>query len=188
MKSPELIYLAGGCFWCTEAIFSNIKGVNKVVPGYMGGIKPNPTYQEVCIGNTNHAEVVQINYDTKKTQLTDILFIFFNTHNPTTLNRQGNDIGTQYRSAIFFISQQQKKIVNQVLKQLDEENRFEDPIVTQITKASTFYPAEEKHHKYYQNNSQDSYCQFIIKPKLERLQEYFTAYIKKSSRQNLIIE
>ncbi|MCY3998484.1 MAG: peptide-methionine (S)-S-oxide reductase MsrA [Flavobacteriaceae bacterium] len=186
MKSLELIYLAGGCFWCTEAIFGQIKGVHEVVPGYMGGTKSNPSYQEVCVGTTNHAEVVQISYDTRKTQLTDILFVFFNTHNPTTLNRQGNDIGTQYRSAIFFTSNQQKKVVDQVLKQLDEENIFEDPIVTQVTKASTFYSAEDKHHQYYQNNPQNSYCQFIIKPKLERLHEYFTAYIKKSVRQNLV--
>ena len=186
MKSNELIYLAGGCFWCTEAIFSSIKGVRKVVPGFMGGTKANPTYQEVCEGTTNHAEVVQVHFDTGKTELTDILFIFFNTHNPTTLNRQGNDIGTQYRSAIFFTNDQQKKVIDQVLKQLDEENIFEDPIVTEVVKANTFYSAEVEHHKYYHHNSQNSYCQFIIKPKLERLQEYFTAYLKKSARINLI--
>ncbi|MCY4298218.1 MAG: peptide-methionine (S)-S-oxide reductase MsrA [Flavobacteriaceae bacterium] len=184
MKSYEIVYLAGGCFWCTEAIFSSIKGVGNVVPGYMGGSKSSPTYQEVCQGTTNHAEVVEINFDPRKTQLTDILFIFFNTHNPTTLNRQGNDIGTQYRSAIFYTSQEQKKIANQVLKQLDEEKIFESPIVTEVTKSQTFYPAETNHHKFFNNNPENSYCQYIIKPKLDRLREYFTAYLKKSARVN----
>ena len=186
MKSRELIYLAGGCFWCTEAIFRSIKGVTNVLPGYMGGSVLNPTYAEVSSGKSNHAEVVQIEYDRGKTELTDILFIFFNTHDPTTLNRQGNDIGSQYRSAIFYANDQQKSIIAMVLKRLQKESVYENPIVTQVAKAEVFYPAEEYHRAYYSKNENSSYCQFVIRPKLERLQEYFTAYIKKSARMNSI--
>lgn len=186
MNRHEVIYLAGGCFWCTEAIFQNIKGVKEVVPGYIGGSKPNPTYQQVCSGTTGHAEAIRLVFNEHKTSLEKILFIFFYTHDPTSLNQQGNDIGTQYRSEVFYSNKKQKKEVQKLIQQLEEDSVYENPIVTKVSRAVKFYPAEKEHHNYYRNNPQQTYCQIVLNPKLKRLREYFSAHLKKSNELDLI--
>lgn len=160
--------LAGGCFWCTEAIFENLSGVQKLLPGYMGGHIENPSYDEVCSGSTGHAEVIQIEYDEKKIDFSDLLGVFFKTHDPTTLNRQGNDVGTQYRSAIFYHNKEQQAKALEFIKQLNDEQIFSAPIVTEIVPAETFYPAEHYHVNYYKRNPNQPYCAVVIKPKLDK--------------------
>ncbi len=163
------IILAGGCFWCTEAIFRKIKGVKTVLPGYIGGHTLNPTYKDVCTGATGHAEAISIDYNSKIVSLENILMIFFLTHDPTTLNRQGNDIGTQYRSSIFNNDQNEIKIILNFITDLEESNKFENRILTTIENKSTFYIAENYHHDYYSLNKNVPYCSAIISPKVKKL-------------------
>jgi len=169
----EQATFGAGCFWCTEAVFQNLKGVTKVVSGYMGGSKPNPTYEEICNGNTGHAEVIQIEYDAEVISFKELLLIFFKTHNPTTRNRQGNDIGTQYRSVIFFHNQEQKVQAQEVIDELTKEMIFDNTIITEISPVSLFYSAENYHQNYYNQNYDKPYCTFVIQPKLNKLIEEF---------------
>ncbi len=163
----------GGCFWCTEVIFQNTDGVNSVLPGYMGGKTENPTYKEVCQGDTDHVEVVQLDFDETKVSFEDLLKIFFKTHNPTTLNRQGNDVGTQYRSVVFYHSEAQREQTEQFIRKLEEAKIFDDPIVTNIEPAVTFWEAEDYHHNYFNDNPTNPYCAAVIAPKLQKfLKEY----------------
>lgn len=163
--------LAGGCFWCTEAIFNRIEGVEQVISGYTGGFIKNPAYREVCNGTTGHAEAIKIIFDETKVSFKSLLEIFFEAHNPTTLNRQGNDIGTQYRSAIFYIDKTQRLVAEAYISFLKKEKVFEEDIVTEIVKFDVFYEAEDYHQDYYDNNSTQPYCQVIISPKLEKLKK-----------------
>ena len=162
-----------GCFWCVEAVFQNLKGVQKVISGYSGGNIKNPSYKEVCMGITGHAEVCQIIFDQKQIKFDELLEVFWQTHDPTTLNKQGNDIGTQYRSVIFYHSEQQKIISEQYKNKLNLNNVFDRPIVTEITEFTNFYPAEDYHQNYYNLNKQEPYCQYVIKPKLEKFKKVF---------------
>lgn len=172
----ETITLAGGCFWCTEAVFSIIKGVEKIEPGYTGGSTANPTYEQVSSGTTGHAEAVQINFETKIISLREILEIFFSTHDPTSINRQGMDIGTQYRSAIFYHNEEQKKIIEKVISDLDSQKIWELPIVTKVEPLKIFYKAESYHKGYFKKHPKQAYCQVVIKPKLIKLRQ---SYINK---------
>jgi peptide-methionine (S)-S-oxide reductase len=168
-----------GCFWCTEAVFQRIEGVEKVVSGYTGGKVKNPTYKEVCSGLTGHAEAIQITYHPAKVSYDELLEIFWQTHDPTTLNRQGADVGTQYRSAIFYHSDEQKRLAELYKKKLTEEKVFNKPIVTEITGASEFYPAEDYHQNYYNLNGSAPYCSYVITPKIDKLKKVFAAKLKK---------
>ena len=176
--SIEKITLGNGCFWCTEAVFETVKGVVSFTSGYMGGHTENPTYKEVCSGNTGHAEVIQLEYDTDELPFDELLLIFFKTHNPTTLNRQGGDVGTQYRSVIFYDSEQQKQQVEAMIKRLTEEKVFDNPIVTEISPASRFYKAEDYHQNYFLNNQDNPYCAAVIQPKLYKFTKEFTQKIR----------
>ena len=176
----DTITLGAGCFWCVEAVFQRLNGVVSVTSGYSGGVPKNPTYKEVCSGLTGHAEVAQIVYDTTVVTLPEILEVFFKTHDPTTLNRQGGDAGTQYRSAIFYHNDEQKKIAEEVKKGLDASGAFNAPIVTEITKITEFYKAEDYHQNYYNENANSNpYCQYVIVPKLEKFNKYFADKLKK---------
>ncbi len=168
----------GGCFWCTEAIFTRLKGVESVESGYAGGHTQNPTYKEVSAGDTGHVEAIQIEFDSSIIKYKDLLNVFFATHDPTTLNRQGNDVGTQYRSAVFFTSPEQKKEAEDFIKKLDEEKVYEDQIVTEVTKLDKFYPAESYHKRYYDQNQNKPYCQFVISPKIAKLRAKFAPLLK----------
>jgi peptide-methionine (S)-S-oxide reductase len=170
----ETAILAGGCFWCTEAIFSDVEGVRRVEPGYIGGSKASPTYEEVCGGGTGHAEAVRISFDPQLITYRDLLLIFFATHDPTSLNRQGNDIGTQYRSAIFVISDEQQEIARALISELGEKAVFPGAIVTQLVRASTFWPAEKEHWSYFARHGDVPYCQYVIAPKVAKFREKFT--------------
>jgi peptide-methionine (S)-S-oxide reductase len=174
----ETAFFGGGCFWCTEAVFENTEGVKEVIPGYSGGKVKNPSYDQVCSGATGHAEVVKIKYDPQKVSYTDLLFIFFKTHNPTTLNRQGADIGTQYRSAIFYMSEEQKQLAGEMIKELEKKNIWEKPIVTEVSGYKNFYEAENYHQNFYQNNKSHPYCNFVISPKLEKFKKEFKEKVK----------
>ena len=176
-KTLKIVF-AGGCFWCTEAVFKNVIGVENVLPVYTGGHLKNPTYKAVCDGQTGHAEGVIISYNPKKIRFIDLLIIFFASHDPTTLNRQGNDVGTQYRSAIFYTRISQKKEIVKYLEALKTKKVFKSPIVTEVKPLEDYYIAEEIHQDYYARNKQTSYCQFIINPKLQRLNKAFAAYYK----------
>ena len=171
----SVIYLGGGCFWCIESVYKNIKGVVSIAPGYMGGINPNPTYEEVCEGYTNHVEVIKLEYDNKIT-LSQILSIFFSTHDPTSINRQGADVGTQYRSSIFCEKDERKMIID-FIKNLEDETTFTDKIVTEVNNITPFYVAEEYHHDYFTKNPQNAYCQAVINPKLKKLRSNFSDLI-----------
>lgn len=177
-QNIEMATLAGGCFWCTEAIFLDLKGVKTVVSGYIGGKTPNPTYKEICTGTTGHAEAIQITYDPKEISYGELLEIYFATHDPTTLNRQGNDVGTQYRSEIFYHSEKQKEIANDYIDLLVQEKIFNSPIVTKLSPAVTFYPAEDYHQNYYNQNKTQSYCHYVITPKIEKLKKYYKTKLK----------
>lgn len=168
-----------GCFWCTEAIFQQLKGVKTVIPGYTGGKTENPTYYEVCTGFTGHAEVIQISYDPEIVSYRELLEIFFYTHDPTTLNRQGNDVGTQYRSAIYYHDKDQKKEAQLMIKQLELEKVYEDKIVTEITRIDKFYFAEDYHKNYYNNNKNEGYCRAVINPKLDKFVKKYKSKIKE---------
>lgn len=172
-KKMEIITLGAGCFWCVETIFQELKGVQKVVSGFMGGNTKNPTYKEVCSGTTGHAEVAQITFDPTIVSLSEILEVFFQTHDPTQLNRQGNDIGTQYRSAIFYHTEAQKEEAGKIILALKGSGAWEKPIITELTKASHFYPAEDYHQNYYNLNSEQPYCQYVIRPKLDKFRKVF---------------
>jgi peptide-methionine (S)-S-oxide reductase len=177
-EGKEIATFAGGCFWCTEAVFLEIKGVEKVVSGYTGGTTKNPSYREIGTGTTGHAEAIEITYDPKLVQYKDLLEIFFSSHNPTTLNRQGADVGTQYRSEIFYHSEAQKKEAEEYIDLIEKEKLYEDPIVTVISPAVVFYKAEEYHQNYYNENSSQGYCQMVIAPKLEKLRKYYKSKLK----------
>ena len=165
--------LAGGCFWCTEAVFQRLKGINTLLPGYMGGHTENPTYEEVCTGKTNHAEVIQIDYNEDELSFRDLLGVFFKTHDPTTLNRQGNDIGTQYRSEIFYHNDLQKEEAERFIAGLTAEGVFDKPIVTKISPAETFYEAEDYHTNYFLRNPNQPYCVAVVKPKVDKFIKAF---------------
>jgi peptide-methionine (S)-S-oxide reductase len=168
-----------GCFWCTEAIFQQLKGVKKVSSGYSGGHVENPSYKEVCEGTTGHAECIEVVYDPKEVTFDELLEVFWQTHDPTTMNRQGNDIGTQYRSVVFYHNQDQKQKAEKYKAELNKAGAFSDPIITEISPASAFYVAEDYHQNYYNNNGSQPYCYFVIKPKMEKFQKVFKDKIKK---------
>ena len=176
--SIQKITFGNGCFWCTEAIFQTLKGVHSVASGYMGGQTPNPTYEQVCTGRTGHAEVIHLEYDDAEISIDELLLVFFKTHNPTTLNRQGADVGTQYRSAIFYYTEAQRLAAEAMIKRLTEEKVFDSPIVTEITPASEFYQAEDYHQNYYNDNPHKSYCAIVIQPKLNKFAKEFTDKIR----------
>tara|TARA_B110000003_G_scaffold170478_1_gene170175 strand:- start:1259 stop:1789 length:531 start_codon:yes stop_codon:yes gene_type:complete len=165
------IILGSGCFWCTEAIFKATKGIEKVLPGYIGGNTSNPTYKDICTGLTGHAEVISVDYDLKKINLENILEIFFSTHDPTTINRQGNDIGTQYRSSIFTSDKKEIELITKHIQHLDSSNEFNNKIVTTIENKTTFYVAESYHHDYFENNKSVPYCSIVISPKVEKFKK-----------------
>lgn len=169
-----------GCFWCTEALFQQLKGVQSVTSGYSGGKVMNPTYQQVCSGETGHAEVIQVDYDPKFITFVDLLEVFWKTHDPTTLNQQGNDVGTQYRSAIFYHDAEQKKLAEEYKKKLDKSGAFNNPIVTEITAFGEFYPAEKYHQNYFNDNSEQGYCRVVIQPKLDKFKQVFKDKLKKN--------
>lgn len=175
----ETATFGNGCFWCTEAIFKDLKGVEKVESGYSGGKIKNPTYKEVCSGLTGHAEVIQITYDPSVISFDELLEVFWKTHDPTTLNRQGADVGTQYRSAVFYHNPEQKAAAEKYKSELNKENVFGKPVVTEITPFDAFYKAENYHQDYYENNPNQGYCQMVIAPKLEKFRKVFKDKLKK---------
>jgi peptide-methionine (S)-S-oxide reductase len=174
----ELATLAGGCFWCLEAVFEQLRGVAKVQSGYAGGHVPNPSYQAVCTGMTGHAEVVQVAFDPAVISYRDLLGVFFTLHDPTTLNQQGGDVGTQYRSAIFYHDDEQRRVAEEVLRELEAEHVFDDPIVTEIVPLPAFYPAEEYHKEYYRRNPNQPYCRAVIAPKVAKLRSKYLEKLK----------
>jgi peptide-methionine (S)-S-oxide reductase len=171
--------LAGGCFWCLEAVYDELKGVHSVESGYAGGQVDNPTYREVCNGTTGHAEVVQIRFDPNVVSYRDLLNVFFTIHDPTTLNRQGADIGTQYRSAIFYHDEEQKKIAEEVIRDLNAQKIWDNPIVTEVTKFDKFYVAEDYHQEYFARNPYQPYCQVVVAPKVSKFRKHFLERLKK---------
>jgi peptide-methionine (S)-S-oxide reductase len=175
----ETVTLGGGCFWCTEAVFARLKGVTNAFPGYSGGKIPNPSYEQVSTGKTGHAEVTQVTYDPSLITFRQILEIFFATHDPTTLNRQGADVGTQYRSVIFYHTDVQRKEAEVYIRELTEKKAFPSPIVTAVEPFRSFYPAEEYHHKYYERNREAAYSQYVIAPKVEKLEKKFGDKLKR---------
>ncbi|KAB8155802.1 peptide-methionine (S)-S-oxide reductase MsrA [Kordia sp. TARA_039_SRF] len=176
-KNIQTATIAGGCFWCTEAVFQEVKGVETIVSGYIGGTVPGtPTYREVCSGLTGHAEAIQLTFDTTVISFKEILIIFMATHDPTTLNRQGADVGTQYRSAIFYHDEEQKQTAEAVINELSEY--YDDPIVTELAAAETFYKAEAEHQNYYRQHTQQGYCSYVITPKLTKLRKLFADKLK----------
>jgi peptide-methionine (S)-S-oxide reductase len=179
IKDKEVATLGGGCFWCLEAIFLDLKGVEKVESGYSGGTAPNPTYRQVCTGTTGHAEVVQVTFDPRVISFKELLEVFFTIHDATTLNRQGADVGTQYRSAIFYHTPEQKVIAEQVIKDLNSAGIWNTPIVTEITPFKAFYRAEDYHQEYYRNNPDQPYCQAVIAPKVVKFRQKYLAKLKK---------
>lgn len=178
----EKAIFAGGCFWCTEAVFQRIKGVEKVESGFCGGRIKNPAYREVVSGHTNHAEAVRVTYDPDVVDYTDLLTVFFGTHDPTTLNRQAYDVGTQYRSAVFHLNDEQKKQAENFIKLLEDEDIFDDPIVTEVTKAGIFYKAENEHQDYYNQHRSQGYCTAIIDPKVQKLRDYHQDLLKEEAK------
>src|SRR5579884_2032456 len=170
----EIATLGGGCFWCLEAVYRETEGVEKVVSGYMGGTTPNPTYKEVCSGTTGYVEVVQLTFDPNVISYRDILEIFFAIHDPTTLDRQGNDVGTQYRSVIFYHSDEQRRTAEQAIADLTNEHAFPAPIVTGVQPVTAFYRAEDYHQEYFQNNPNQPYCMFVVSPKVQKFRKKFS--------------
>lgn len=177
----EMATLGAGCFWCVEAVFQQLEGVIKVESGYTGGKYPNPTYREVCGGRSGHAEVAQITYDSSIITFTELLEVFWQTHDPTTLNRQGADKGTQYRSAVFYHDQQQKEIAEEYKKRLDESKAFNDPIVTEVSPLKEFYKAEDYHQNYFNENGSQPYCSFVVKPKVDKVKKVFKDKLRSVS-------
>jgi peptide-methionine (S)-S-oxide reductase len=176
--SVQVATFAGGCFWCTEAVFLEVKGVEKIVSGFTGGFVKNPAYREVCNETTGHAEGIQITFNPKEVAYEDLLEIFFATHDPTTLNKQGADVGTQYRSAIFYHSIEQKEKAAKYIQLIEKEKLYANPIVTQIEEAGVFYLAEDYHQNYYNQNKEQGYCQYVIAPKLDKLRKYYKSKLK----------
>jgi peptide-methionine (S)-S-oxide reductase len=179
-QTTEVAVFGGGCFWCTEAVFGQLKGVVSVMPGYAGGTVANPTYEQVCGGNTGHAEVTRVEYDPARISFNDLLVVFFATHDPTSLNRQGADVGTEYRSAIFYTTDGQRQAAQALIDQVNDSNQEGNRIVTEVVPLSTFYQAEGYHQEYYRNNSLAPYCQIVINPKLRKLHQQFGALLKSS--------
>jgi peptide-methionine (S)-S-oxide reductase len=175
----ELATFGSGCFWCTEAVFDQLKGVKSVVSGYSGGQKENPTYEQVSGGNTGHAEVIQVTYDPAEISFTDLLRVFWQTHDPTTLNRQGHDVGTQYRSAVFYHNDIQRRLAEEYKRQLDASGTFGAPIVTEITPFTKFFPAEKYHQEYFALNPGQRYCEYVIRPKVEKFRKEFEELLDK---------
>jgi len=178
-KSLEVATFAGGCFWCTEAVFDQLKGVVKVESGYSGGNVPNPSYEDVCTGETGHAESIQVTFDPSVVSYADLLRIFFTTHDPTTPNRQGADVGTQYRSAVFYHNADQERVARQVIQELEQSKVWKRPIVTEIAPYKTFYKAEDYHQEYYAKNSRQPYCRVVIEPKIAKLREHYRERLKQ---------
>jgi peptide-methionine (S)-S-oxide reductase len=174
----EVATLAGGCFWCLEAVYDDLKGIDSVESGYMGGNVANPTYKQVCTGTTGHAEVIRITFDPAVISFRDLLEVFFTIHDPTTLNRQGGDVGTQYRSAIFYHSEEQRSVAGQVIAELTSQGIWEAPIVTQVTPAGTFYQAEDYHQEYFRQNSSQPYCRMVVEPKVIKARKTFMSRLK----------
>jgi peptide-methionine (S)-S-oxide reductase len=177
-QTLETANLAGGCFWCMDAIFEQVKGVEKVTSGYTGGTKANPTYEEVCTGTTGHAETIQIHFDPKVISYKEILLLFFTFHDPTTLNRQGADIGTQYRSAIFYSNAKQKSEAEEMIKELTNKKIYDSKIITRLEPLTEFYPAEDYHQNYFAKNPHNGYCNAVINPKVAKLRKNFVKYLK----------
>ena len=178
VENTKTAVFAGGCFWCTEAMFSELKGVKKVISGYSGGNVANPTYEQVCTGRTGHAECTQITYDPTLVTFAELLEVFWMTHDPTTLNRQGADSGTQYRSAIFYLDEEQKEEALAYKAKLEKEKIWNNPIVTEVTKFEKFYPAEDYHQEYYRNNPNQGYCRIVITPKVDKFKKIFAGKLK----------
>jgi len=178
-KTLEIATLAGGCFWCIEAVFDDLRGVEDVASGYAGGKRDNPTYQEVCTGETGHAEVVQVKFDPSQLSYADLLHVFFAVHDPTTVNRQGNDVGSQYRSAIFFHSDEQKRVAEETIEKLDSEKIWDSPIVTEIVPFTNFFAAENYHQEYFANNPNQPYCAAVVAPKVAKFRKMFVDRLKK---------
>jgi peptide-methionine (S)-S-oxide reductase len=181
MGNNEVATLAGGCFWCLEAVFDELKGVESVESGYSGGKLQSPTYAQVCDGNTGHAEAVRITFDPQVLSYNDLLTVFFAIHDPTTLNRQGGDAGTQYRSAIFYHDEEQKKVAQQVIQKVEAAGIWDDPIVTELTPFDKFYPAEDYHQEYFAHNSYQPYCRAVIAPKVSKFRKEFVNRLKKET-------
>ena len=171
----ETATLAGGCFWCTEAIFSQLRGVRQVLPGYSGGSVPDPSYEQVCTGRTGHAEAVQIDFDPGVISYHDLLLVFFSTHDPTTLNRQGHDVGSQYRSAVFYRSPEQQRTAQDVVQEITANRLWKGKVVTELVPFQAFYPAEEYHREYFRRNPTQAYCQMVIEPKVAKFRKQFLA-------------
>src|SRR5215469_16422668 len=178
MANDEIAVLDGGCFWCLEAVFDRLAGVKSVESGYMGGHVDNPTYRQVCSGSTGHVEVVRVNFDPEELSYRDLLEVFFAIHDPTTLNRQGNDVGTQYRSVIFYTSEEQRRTAEQVIAELNAARHWPNPIVTTVEPAQKFFMAEDYHQEYYANNSNQPYCQFVVAAKVKKFQQKFAEKVK----------
>jgi len=187
MSGDQTAVFGGGCFWCTEAVFDELRGVKSVVSGYIGGATKNPTYEQVCSGATGHAEAIKIDFDPSQISFRDLLTVFFATHDPTTLNRQGNDAGTQYRSAIFYADERQKAEAAAFIKELDDAGTFKSPVVTSLEPMAEFYSAEDYHQKFYANNPYQPYCQYMIPPKLNKLHKQFSALLKSHSKSGAIV-
>ncbi|MBI2867606.1 MAG: peptide-methionine (S)-S-oxide reductase MsrA [Chloroflexi bacterium] len=181
MPNPrtEVATLAGGCFWCLEAVFEQAQGVERVQSGYAGGHAADPSYEQVCAGGTGHAEAVQVTFDPGAISFRELLGIFFSIHDPTTLNRQGADVGTQYRSAVFYHSPEQKAVVEDMVAELAKTKVWRDPIVTEVAPFTVFYPAEQYHQRYFQRNAAQPYCQFVVAPKVAKFRKQFQAKLKK---------
>jgi peptide-methionine (S)-S-oxide reductase len=177
-QGKEVATLAGGCFWCLEAVFDDLQGVEDVVSGFAGGHVPDPEYRLVVTGTTGHAEVVQVTFDPDEISFREILDVFFSIHDPTTLNRQGADVGTQYRSAIFYHDENQKEIAEQVIRELDKSGTWRNPIVTEVSPLTDFYPAEDYHQEYFANNSRQPYCQMVVAPKVAKFRKQYSDRVK----------
>lgn len=180
-KTLQVATLANGCFWCTEAVFDQLKGVVKVESGYSGGKVPNPSYENVCTGETGHAETIQVTFDPTQVSFKELLQVFFTTHDPTTLNRQGADVGTQYRSAIFYHNPEQERIAKQVIQETQDSKIWKKPIVTEVMPFQAFYKAEDYHQQYYENNRRQPYCQVVIEPKIAKLRQHYLGKLKATS-------
>lgn len=179
MSELQLATLGGGCFWCVEPIFDELAGVLEVVSGYSGGERPNPSYEQICTGATGHAEVVQIRFDPAHVSYRELLQIFFSVHDPTQLNRQGNDIGTQYRSVIFYHTPEQREVAEAVIEELNADKLWPQPIVTEVSPLKAFYPAEDYHQEYFQDNPMQPYCQIVVEPKVLKFRQQFAQRLKR---------
>ncbi len=179
VEGREVATLAGGCFWCLEAVYDELRGVESVVSGYAGGSVPDPTYQQVCSGATGHAEVVQLTFDPRQVSFRELLEVFFTIHDPTTLNRQGADVGTQYRSAVFYHSPEQRETAHEVIRELEEARVWDAPVVTEVVPLDKFYPAEEYHQEYFRRNPVQPYCRVVVAPKVSKFRRKFIEKLKK---------